>query len=222
MSEPKLTPLQARIIQRLAVALPEGTLSGGAALAAFYTRHRFTRDVDFFFEQRTRLEDVPDRAIEALRDEGVEVETAQRSPSFHRLRVSAEGERVLVDLVADPTDKVEPAIHLELAGTRVRVDTRYEIFVNKLCTLLGRAEVRDLVDVRALLAAGERLERALADAPRKDGGFSPLTLAWVLRGVPVEEVAGATGCSATEAQGLAAFRDDLVDRLVLAATPDPD
>jgi predicted nucleotidyltransferase component of viral defense system len=214
-----LTPLQVWIIRRLAQALPEGVLSGGAALAAFYTRHRFTRDVDLFFEGRGTLDDVPARAVAALRQEGVHVEAVQTSPTFHRLRVASSDERVLVDLVADPTPKLQAAAVLDLAGASVRVDTRHEIFVNKLCTLLGRAEVRDLIDVRALLEAGEQLEPALADAPRKDGGFSPLTLAWVLRGVPVQEIAGAAGESEAEGEALSKFRDDLVDALVLAGTP---
>lgn len=45
--------------------------------------------------------------------------------------------------------------------------------VNKLNALLDRWASRDLVDVHALLATGLSLERAIADAPRKDAGFSP-------------------------------------------------
>jgi hypothetical protein len=61
------------------------------------------------------------------------------------------------------------------------VDNRHEILASKLATLLERSETRDLADVKALLDAGGDLESALRDAPMKDAGFSPLTLAWVLR-----------------------------------------
>jgi hypothetical protein len=64
-------------------------------------------------------------------------------------------------------------------GVAIRVDTAYEILVNELCALLGRSELRNLVEVRALLDQGFDLARALADAPKKDSGFSPVTLAWV-------------------------------------------
>jgi hypothetical protein len=40
---------------------------------------------------------------------------------------------------------------------------------NKLCALLGRSEVRDLVDVRALEGLGLSLTEALAAGQRKDG-----------------------------------------------------
>lgn len=42
----------------------------------------------------------------------------------------------------------------------VRVDTLREIAANKICTLLSRSEIKDLVDLRALVD----LDRAFADA----------------------------------------------------------
>jgi hypothetical protein len=43
-----------------------------------------------------------------------------------------------------------------------------EILANKLCALLSRSEVRDLVDVRALELTGYRVEDALEAARLKD------------------------------------------------------
>ncbi len=60
----------------------------------------------------------------------------------------------------------------------VRVDPAEEIFANKLCAVLGRAEIRDLVD-RALEGLGLSLTDALATGRRKDGGLTPGELAWV-------------------------------------------
>jgi len=39
-----------------------------------------------------------------------------------------------------------------------------------VCALVARSEIRDLVDLRALLDAGCDLEQALADAAIKDRG----------------------------------------------------
>lgn len=108
---------------------------------------------------------------------------------------------------------------VEIGRSSVLVDGRHEILTSKLCALLGRTELRDLEDVHALLLAGGELERALADAPRKDGGFSPLTLAWVLRGMPVGRLAGAAGWSRDAAEAIERFRDKLVDRLLELAVP---
>ena len=52
----------------------------------------------------------------------------------------------------------------------IRVDPPQEIMANKLCALLSRSEIRDLVDVRALELAGYRLESALSAAVTKERG----------------------------------------------------
>jgi aryl-alcohol dehydrogenase-like predicted oxidoreductase len=64
---------------------------------------------------------------------------------------------------------------------------------NKLCTLLSRAEIRDLVDVRALEEAGFSVEEALPAAQMKDGGLTPGQLAWVLSQVEIGEDAAIPG-----------------------------
>ncbi len=91
--------------------------------------------------------------------------------------------------------------------------------MDKLCTLLGRSELRDLIDVRALLASGGDLGRALRDAPRKDAGFSPLTLAWILRGMRVDAMGTSLGLSGDEVADLARYRDELAARIAGVARP---
>lgn len=94
-----------------------------------------------------------------------------------------------------------------------------ELLVAKLTTLLSRTVLRDLQDVRALLDAGGELRRALADAPRRDGGFSPLTLAWVLRSWEPGRIAAAAGLGELERSELLAFHQELIDQLLSAAAP---
>jgi hypothetical protein len=60
------------------------------------------------------------------------------------------------------------------------MDPVEEIVANKICALLGRAELRDVVDLYCLEVAGFRIEQFLSDAHRKDGGVTPGALAWVL------------------------------------------
>jgi hypothetical protein len=139
---------------------------------------------------------------------------------WERLRVEDGGEVVLVDLMAGPTRTIDEPVDRQLGDVRVQVDSPREILVNKLCALLGRLELRDVADVRELVAHGGDLEQALSLAPEKDGGFSPLTLAWALRGMAVIRLALASGWSAEEAKALDRFRAELVDRLVQASAPD--
>lgn len=100
-----------------------------------------------------------------------------------------------------------------------QVDQPHEILVTKLCALLSRSELRDLEDVRALLDAGGDLARALADAPRKEAAFSPVTLAWVLEQLPIAAMGRALGRAADEARGLEVFRQGLVGMILAAAKP---
>lgn len=206
-----LSSLQERVLRALAGLEPRWTLTGGGALAGFHLGHRRTKDVDLFFHGIGALERLPEDAAAALRQVGLSVDFLQRAPSFCRLRVQGAGEVVVVDLVAETVPRVYPADHVQLGDTEILVDSRPEILVNKLAALYSRSEIRDLVDVKALVDAGEDLEAALALVSRKDAGFSPPDLAWVLRTLNVPALARADGY---EPSGLVAFRDRLIDRLL--------
>lgn len=104
-----------------------------------------------------------------------------------------------------------------LDSLQVLVDSRPAILIEKLCALLSRSELRDLIDVKALGESGEDLDRAIAMAPRRDSGFSPLTLAWVLRDFDVNGMAAAVGVGTEEANRFDAFRTQLIARLVTPA-----
>ncbi len=103
---------------------------------------------------------------------------------------------------------------MDLGGARIWVDTPHQILVNKLCALLGRSELRDLEDVQALVGTGLDLGRALVDAPEQDGGFSPLTFAWVLRQLPIAAMATAMGRTEDSVRALERYRDDLVEQVL--------
>lgn len=213
----RLSPLQGRILRVLSGAQPPWTLTGGAALVGFHLGHRVTRDLDLFWHGLARLPDVDSLRI-AMEADGMVVHVLRRTPGFCELRASAGGEVVLVDLVADPVPPIEPPERKGEPDASFLVDTPHEILVNKLNTLLSRSELRDLVDISALLEAGGDLELALAGAAAKDGGFSPATLAWVLRSLPIPALAQADGWPG-EITALVAFRDALVERLAILCRP---
>ena len=220
MSGDRLSSLQWRVLRILAGLQPPYTLTAGAALAGVHLGHRVTRDLDLFWRGLRDLGSIPRQVESALVAEGLSAEPVQTSPPFCRLRVSEGKETCFVDLVAEPVPALEAPAQLRVQGVSIAVDTAHEILVNKLCALLSRSELRDLVDVRALLDSGEDLRRALADAPRKDSGFSPLTLAWVLKGLDPRVMAGALGWAAAEAEKLERFRLELIEKILSVATPE--
>lgn len=73
--------------------------------------------------------------------------------------------------------------------------------------------------MKALLDAGGDLERAVGDAAKKDGGFSPLTLAWVLRSFEVRPIAEAMSWSEEDVVELEEFQRWLLDQLVKSGAP---
>lgn len=177
------------------------TLTGGAALAGYHLGHRETRDLDLFWHGRHTLDDVPAEVERRLFEAGLAFHGLQTAPGFRRYSVTDGGEALPLDLVAEPVPFIDPPAELEPG---ILVDSAQEILANKLGALLSRWAVRDLVDVRALLEAGFDLDRAVAVASRKDGGFSPATLAWVLSTTPEVELD----------DGLRRFREELIRQLL--------
>ena len=203
-----LTPFQTELL--LAFFAREGRffLTGGGALAGFYLGHRTTEDLDLFSGPGPELAEAAAGVNAAALDCGATTESLRIYPDFRRLLAARGDERCIVDLVIDRA----PMIDAEKAhfGT-VRVDTVREIAANKICTLLSRSEIKDLVDLRALLAGGAELEVALADAERKDAGTDPATLAWILDQVTISPQAALPG--GVDAGEVDAFRRELVQRL---------
>jgi hypothetical protein len=186
-------------------------LTGGAALAGFHLGHRTTRDLDLF-----TVESVLEEGVTALREVastlGASLESLRTAPEFHRFLVTRGSESVVVDLVLERA----PQLAGKLRFGKISVDPPEEILANKLCTLLSRAELRDLVDVRALEQAGHPVEDSLEPASRKDGGLTAGQLAWVLSEITIGEDAKPPGVTARELQE---YLGDLVLRLTRLAFP---
>ncbi len=109
-----------------------------------------------------------------------------------------------------------PQLHAKEMRDGLAMDSAAEIVANKICTLLGRAEIRDLVDLYCLERAGFPVERFLEDARQKDAGVTPATLAWLLSEFPIpEDLPGQI-----DAAALRAYARDLETRMRRLALPD--
>ena len=220
MTSGELTPLQVHVLEALADLEPPWTLTGGGALVGFYLRHRTTRALDLFLHGRVTLEDYAARVTHLLRDVGMEVRSLQTGTSMHRLQVASGDESIVVDLVAEPVPVIEEPIERSIGDATIWIDTEHEILVNKLCALVQRSELRDLVDVKELLNHGGDLRRALTDAPKKDSGFSPMTLAWLLKDLPIQKVGRGEGWSEDRIAVLEQSRESLLAELAELSRPE--
>lgn len=210
----RLSPLQAEVLTEFFRRERGFFLTGGGALAAFHLGHRTTDDLDLFtvdgeaFERgRFVLQDIATAMSGRLT-------IRQEAPGFLRAVMERGGDAVVIDLVRDLQPQGGSA-KLERDG--IVFDSAAEILANKLTTLVGRAEERDLIDVLCLERAGHRIEDALPVALVKDGGCTPATLAWLLSEVQIpDELPLPAGVSAVQ---LRQFVAELIVRLRRLALP---
>jgi hypothetical protein len=210
----RLDELQKRVLESLAPVRPPFVLGGGGALAGVHLAHRTTRDLDLFWREQAQLGEIPGLIEARLREEGLAVSLLRRSPLFVQLRVADASSAVVLDLIAEPAASIEPPWRCLIGRSEILVDAPQAILAEKLCALLERSEIRDLVDIEALVRNGEDLPSAIAAAPRRDASFSPLTLAWILREWDVRAIANAAGLSGAEGEQLEIFRQSLIEQLV--------
>jgi predicted nucleotidyltransferase component of viral defense system len=211
-----LTPLQREVLQAFFERETGFFLTGGAALAGFHLHHRETNDLDLFTEDPDVLERGHYALVHAAEALNASWEIRQQAPGFRRYVLSRDDDLLVVDLALDRTKPVHPE---KPTIGRVRVDPPDEILVNKLTALVGRAEIRDLVDVMALEQTGLRVEDALHAALEKDGGCTPASLAWVLSQVRISDSSRLPGDADPAAVNV--WLDQLVRRLRRAAAPAP-
>jgi hypothetical protein len=209
-----LTDLQYEILQRFFERRDEFFLTGGAALVGFHLHHRVTHDLDFF--TTADILDEGERTLRHIADDlSLDMETLRRSPDFRRFLLQGTSDGVVVDLVKDAS----PQLLEKMTIGRIVLDSPREILANKLCALLSRTELRDLVDVARLQEAGHDPIAALDLAAQKDAGMTAAQLAWVLSSFPIP--AADTVQYGMSQNDLEDFRQSLVRKLTAAAFPRP-
>jgi Nucleotidyl transferase AbiEii toxin, Type IV TA system len=209
----KLSPLQLEFLRAFFQREHRFFLTGGAALVGFHLGHRDTHDLDLF-----TLEDVMTEGFAAVSEVaqqlGASIESLQTSPDFRRLLLRREAEAIVIDLVRE---RVVQAKAEKLLFGEIRVDPPEEILANKLCSLLSRSEIRDLVDVRALESIGYRVEDSLNNAHQKDRGLTAAQLGWVLSQIEFgDDLIPPGNVSRSELQN---YLTALIERLANVAFP---
>lgn len=163
----RLTKIQADFLSVFFDSNEQFFLTDGAALIGFYGLSRTTRDLDIFTCDEvtfTHSESCVRRAADGL---GLNCSVVRAFPQFRRYHLERGDETLEVDIVLEvaPQTKSEKDT---IDG--IRLDPLDEIAVNKVCTLVGRSEVRDLWDLNQLLERGYDLETLVNLANSKDGG----------------------------------------------------
>ena len=207
-----LSPLQ----QRVLVALFSDSwfhqhfyLTGGTALSAFYLKHRYSDDLDFFTHQAA-LDSVPELTRSTARQLGLSAVQLQRSPGFLRYELNGE---LKVDFVSDVAFRVGEPERID----SFIVDSIKNIAVNKVCAILGRFDAKDYVDLFFIEKEYQfDVFELLTLGRQKDGGLDPFV--WASLAAEVTKLSILPRMiRAVSLEELASFylrlRDDILDRI---------
>ncbi len=210
----RVVPQEAVELLRLLQDEIGGTLGGGAVLSGAWLRHRLSRDLDLFFDQRDDVRRALTRAPDVAASAGVDLAILRDSGTFVRCSLGWPDTRFELDLVYEPLPDLGGEGTL-VEGVAVRSGT--DLRASKLTCVLSRSEPRDLVDLLFLDRAGHPPEQDLSLALQKDAGIDPAILAWLLNQLPVEPMPEMLlPLSSAE---LLAWRDELAERMRAVSLP---
>lgn len=201
---PPLPSLAEAIVLAAQGASPGVRLVGGTGLSLLLG-HRQSDDLDLFCGLGEDVEPVV-RAVEAsAKDRGAEPARVRTAPSFVRLEIAAStaAAPLRVDVAADAS----PRLADETLVGPIRVESLRDQRANKIVALLGRSELRDLVDLYFIERAGLPIRDGFEDASMKDGGMDLAWFAWALGQVPIQPLRGLFAPLSLDE--LARFRDQL-------------
>jgi len=184
----------------------------------FYLEHRLSNDLDFFTTQRN-IEWVPIEKLIQFVGHTIkaEIRSIQLTPYFRRYELTRGHEREIVDLVVEETPQIDQEKN---QFGPVVVDTLREIGVNKICTLLGRFEVKDLIDLYFLEKGGFDILTNLSLAEKKEGGLDPAVLSHLLSQYSSLEIPLYLQLKPLAPQDLSHFVDSLRRRFAEKAFPE--
>lgn len=194
-------------LERLALAAqgasPNVRLVGGSGLALLLG-HRRSEDLDLFCALREDIEPIVRVIEDAAKAAGSTPTRVRTGPSFARLEIASGTETLRVDVASDSSRRLVEAD--TLVGP-IRVESLRDQRANKLVTLLGRSELRDLVDLYFIERAGLPALDGFEDALEKDGGMDPAWFAWAVSQIELSPLRGMT--APLDADELRRFRDAL-------------
>lgn len=126
-------------------------LTGGTALAAFYLKHRYSEDLDFFSEKEFDILSIDVFLNKLKEDLPVSKIDFQQSYNRNIFFIQLDSQVLKVEFTLFPFPRLEKAE--EKNG--ILVDSFLDIAVNKLFTIYQRSNARDYIDLYFICEEGK-------------------------------------------------------------------
>jgi predicted nucleotidyltransferase component of viral defense system len=150
-------------------------LTGGTTLSRGYYNHRYSDDLDYFVNDHADFIRIAERQIGKLNDIFSEVKISIRDTNFCRIFVAEE--KLKIEMINDVPSHIGALVDHPVLGV---IDSKENIFANKITAIADRALPKDIVDAFFLLKDGLDIKQALLNAESKAAGISPLLVAKIL------------------------------------------
>ena len=121
--------------------------TGGTALSEYYLRHKESNDLDFFTKENFDSQVVLEVINSWSKKYEFTIQSSFVDPTYIYLLKFKDGDKLKVDFAKYPFDNLK---ELEIIDG-VRVDSFFDIAVNKFLTVNPRTEVKDFVDLYYIL-----------------------------------------------------------------------
>lgn len=143
----KLYPLQDKVLEMIIPEMPGFYLTGGTALSRFYLNHRFSDDLDFFYNRGSDFKKITERVRQVLKEKFVLNEKVSVIAEDF-VRYIIQDETILkLEFVNDVAYKWGPVL---ISNGFVPLDNPANILSNKLTALVSREEPKDVFDIVSL------------------------------------------------------------------------
>ncbi|MFH1505267.1 MAG: nucleotidyl transferase AbiEii/AbiGii toxin family protein [Candidatus Omnitrophota bacterium] len=178
-----LTNFQKEIIKQLSLTVIKDTffLTGGTALSAFYLKHRYSEDLDFFTEVPGVVSNVFPQLEAVGKKIPISIEVKRTFNTFTEIVITSNKtkERVLLHFAQDSPYRLKPAIFNKEYG--ISVDNLLDISCNKFSALFDRHDMKDFVDIYFIDREKIKFEKLYLSAKKKHLGMDDYWLSQALR-----------------------------------------
>jgi len=189
-------------------------LTGGTALSTFYLQHRYSEDLDFFTNDDVAFRRAENIVMDACSALNISFSSIRLTSYFKHFSVGDANDFLTLHFAKDVSYHLKPSNVFE----GIVVDSLEDIAANKICAVLGRTEIKDLIDLFFLGQAGYGMFEYFPYAQQKDGGLTDETLAYALSQFSIKRIPEFMIKPLTTDE-LKKFLEALIERLIQRSLP---